>query len=53
MATGEIYNATLWCVPDKFYITTDVTPDQVLTIDRTTYQIEVVTTNHTSVANFV
>ena len=53
MASGEIYNATLWCLPDKFYVTTDVTPDQLLTIDRTTYHIETVSTHHTSLANLV
>ena len=53
MASGEIYNATLWCLPDKFYVTTDVSPDQLLTIDRTTYNIETVTTHQTSLANLV
>lgn len=53
MAAGEIYSATLWCILDKFYVTTDITPDQILSIDRTTFAIEVVTSSHTSVANLV
>ena len=55
MAAGEIFNATLWMAPDKFYVTTDVNSDKMLTIDRTTYAIELISnqSSGTSIANLV
>ena len=42
---GEVQNATLWILPDRFYVSNDVRPNNMLCIDRSSYQISLEMSN--------